>query len=83
MSRPPPRGRVTRKRAPGFAVAAGMTSALHGDARQLQIQSHLARLQQPSLTARGDDGEIAVLDIAVFLQIADLVDAPIPVQISF
>jgi hypothetical protein len=34
-------------------------------------------------TARGDDGEIAVLDIAVFLQIADLVDAPLPVELTW
>jgi hypothetical protein len=34
-------------------------------------------------TARGDDGEIAVLDIAIFLQIADLVDAPLPVELTW
>lgn len=34
-------------------------------------------------TALGDDGEIAVLDIAVFLQIADLVDAPLPVELTW
>jgi hypothetical protein len=32
---------------------------------------------------RGDDGEIAVIDIAVFLQVADLVDAPLPVEITW
>lgn len=34
-------------------------------------------------TTRGDDGEVAVLDRASFLQIADLVDAPLPVEITW
>jgi hypothetical protein len=34
-------------------------------------------------TSRGADGEIAVLDMAVFLQIADLVDAPLPVELTW
>ena len=34
-------------------------------------------------TARGDDGELAMLDRDTFLQIADLVDAPLPVEITW